>query len=660
MRRRIVFLVLIFLPSFCGLSWADDCGLRGYDGTAIVKFDCTESSESQLRVTTPQGVTRGIILVNENSAGATPFRVRLNDDTIKALGALGKAISSCEELQKIGHSEYWATGENYPLDGIYYLTKNIDCSATIPDGNALKKPTHLPNAGSLWANGGLGFNPIRTFNGAFNGQNHVISDLYINRPSEEGVGLFGTMVASAGRLASVKNMGMESPNITGRLHTGGLAGEISYAEIVNAHVNNGVIQNAPGGSLGGLIGCMQNSWVLNSYARANVSNGTAYVGGLVGQNLSGSIHESYAMGSVSGTDYVGGLAGRSIFETSSISNSYFIGSVTVQGTLYFVGGLVGQGGYNVSNSYAVSPLIVDSTVRLVGGLIGSPGDDLCSYSYWNTDKYAANNNVGTGKPTSDMTNQTTFTNAGWNFETNKGDGSVWKKMSAIVPADTYYPCLAWQDDSTCPKTFTCGTDNVTFTYKGAEVTYGTVASAGACWMDRNLGASRVAQSSTDDQAYGDLFQWGRLDDGHQNRTSGTTTTLSTADIPGHSNFIPTNNVAPNDWRCPQNDNLWQGVNGINNPCPHGWRMPNNNDWYLELNSWDAQTRTGAFNSPLKLPLAGLRNCRIGLVGLLGMGGYYWSVSADGAGEYRLAFDGSNAILDRYGRCAGFSVRCIKD
>ncbi|MFZ1451482.1 MAG: hypothetical protein WAT20_02205, partial [Ferruginibacter sp.] len=45
---------------------------------------------------------------------------------------------------------------------------------------------------------------------------------------------------------------------------------------------------------------------------------------------------------------------------------------------------------------------------------------------------------------------------------------------------------------------------------------------GKIWMDRNLGASRVATSSTDDLAYGDLYQWGRLTDGHQNRTSGTT------------------------------------------------------------------------------------------------------------------------------------------
>ncbi|HMS69026.1 MAG TPA: FISUMP domain-containing protein, partial [Saprospiraceae bacterium] len=68
--------------------------------------------------------------------------------------------------------------------------------------------------------------------------------------------------------------------------------------------------------------------------------------------------------------------------------------------------------------------------------------------------------------------------------------------------------------------FTCGVSTVTFTYNGGTVTYGTVVGAGnRCWLDRNLGASQVATSSTDAAAYGDLFQWGRGDDGHQIRTS---------------------------------------------------------------------------------------------------------------------------------------------
>src|SRR6056297_1536419 len=89
-----------------------------------------------------------------------------------------------------------------------------------------------------------------------------------------------------------------------------------------------------------------------------------------------------------------------------------------------------------------------------------------------------------------------------------------------------------------------------------EVVEVTNPTTGEIWMDRNLGATQVATSSTDADAYGDLYQWGRAADGHQLRTSGTTSTLATSDIPGHSDFI-TIGSSPYDWRSPQNDNLWQ-------------------------------------------------------------------------------------------------------
>ncbi|MFA5195704.1 MAG: hypothetical protein WC401_07905, partial [Bacteroidales bacterium] len=95
---------------------------------------------------------------------------------------------------------------------------------------------------------------------------------------------------------------------------------------------------------------------------------------------------------------------------------------------------------------------------------------------------------------------------------------------------------------------------------------------GEIWMDRNLGASQVAASSTDSAAYGDLYQWGRGTDGHEKRNSVITITLATTDSPGHDDFITTSS-SPNDWRSPQNDNLWQGLSGINNPCPSGYRLP---------------------------------------------------------------------------------------
>ncbi len=107
-------------------------------------------------------------------------------------------------------------------------------------------------------------------------------------------------------------------------------------------------------------------------------------------------------------------------------------------------------------------------------------------------------------------------------------------------------------------------------------------------------------------AYGDLYQWGRFSDGHQCRTSATNPTLSSTDQPAHGDFI-TVNSGNYDWRSPQNDNLWQGVNGINNPCPSGYRLPTEAELDAEHLSWSSDNSAGAIASALKLPMAGSRD-----------------------------------------------------
>lgn len=205
------------------------------------------------------------------------------------------------------------------------------------------------------------------------------------------------------------------------------------------------------------------------------------------------------------------------------------------------------------------------------------------------------------------------------------------------------------------------TYTITATNTGGATTFGVVIMAegtvvganGKIWLDRNLGATQVALSSTDSLAYGDLYQWGRLADGHQVRTSVTTAALSGADIPSHTNFI----LSSGDWRSPKNDNLWQGISGINNPCPTGFRLPTETELNAERASWSSNDATGAFASPLKLPVAGNRGNADGSLNNVDLKGYYWSSTVNGDSSRNLSVESPSGIFDG-NRAYGFSVRCI--
>jgi uncharacterized protein (TIGR02145 family) len=189
---------------------------------------------------------------------------------------------------------------------------------------------------------------------------------------------------------------------------------------------------------------------------------------------------------------------------------------------------------------------------------------------------------------------------------------------------------------------------------------------GRTWMDRNLGASRAATSSTDTLAYGDLYQWGRGADGHQCRNSDTITIKSTSDVPGHGKFYTGGFL---DWREPQNPMLWQGVNGINNPCPNGYRIPTKTEFEDEITSWS--NLNGLSNSPFKLPLSSGTRDDSG-AGAIGWGySSFWSSSifiVPNASLYRphkLNISGTVLNTGNVGigiddNDFGVSVRCIKD
>ncbi len=212
-----------------------------------------------------------------------------------------------------------------------------------------------------------------------------------------------------------------------------------------------------------------------------------------------------------------------------------------------------------------------------------------------------------------------------------------------------------------PGTVHCNPQNRTAVVEVINPTTGKI------WMDRNLGAEQAATSSTDALAFGDLYQWGRSADGHQCRNSGTRSTISSLDKPGHDDFIlvPVSS-STDDWRNPQNNNLWQGVSGINNPCPTGFRVPTAVEFTSERQSWSSNNSVGAFNSVLKLPLSGFRERDTGVISFvddLGRAyGMLWTSSVvTNANEAQFfAYWSGNAFVNPYPRSRGYSVRCIKN
>ena len=201
--------------------------------------------------------------------------------------------------------------------------------------------------------------------------------------------------------------------------------------------------------------------------------------------------------------------------------------------------------------------------------------------------------------------------------------------------------------------------------------YGTVTTGtGRIWLDRNLGASRVATSATDTQAFGDYYQWGRPTDGHQsqyitnNNSTGFTNTKSSTSVPPNGLWIQPNDGSE-DWLITANNTLWVGANPSNNPCPTGFRIPTLAEWQAEQALFTSSNSNGAFNYSLKLTMPGwLENFDNNGASFIAKssGGFYLTQTANSNGSVQyFGINSSNVWNDtNLSKRRGLSCRCIKN
>ena len=180
---------------------------------------------------------------------------------------------------------YWFAGlVNGTLSGV----------AQNKSANAVLTADIVVNANVLKSDGTLNegtfkeWTPIATsaspYTGIFDGQNHTISGLYFNQENSYDVGLFGR---NNGKIA---NAGILDSYFYGTSKVGGVCGN-NYTGTISNCYNTGSVSGI--GTAGGVSGYNYTGSITNCYNTGNVSGSSGFVGGVSGYNDGGTITNCY-------------------------------------------------------------------------------------------------------------------------------------------------------------------------------------------------------------------------------------------------------------------------------------------------------------------------------------------------------------------------------
>ena len=192
-----------------------------------------------------------------------------------------------------------------------------------------------------------GFQPIGTsennFKGKFKGNAYTISNLMINRPNEDNVGLFGYVTGDSDNYATIVGLNVENIKVNGNGFVGGVVGYAhSYADINEVTVSGNVSGEA--NNIGGIVGCIYNenysvnvtSVISNTNVTGNAKT-SDYIGGIAGYvnnfNSSTKITGIIESGTISGHRFIYAISSTSVL-TGTMKTAHVNKDVKVTGDAY--------------------------------------------------------------------------------------------------------------------------------------------------------------------------------------------------------------------------------------------------------------------------------------------------------------------------------------
>ena len=364
------------------------------DNAAAMVSTSPAATTTELTVTVPPNAQTGPISVMVGAAADTSsqdFTVWIPEDkdandnglievsSLEQLDAIrydldGNGVPSGTELEQAAYRTAFGLSGGATIVSCtggcegYELINNLDFEDADGDGTADDKSIWAEGATAAGVSGAVADGWVLIsgrFTATFEGNNYTISNLYINRSSADNVGLFRALGAGG----NVRNLGIEGGSVRGRNRVGGLVGENVGGTISDCHAIVDV--TAFNNDVGGLVGENEGGTITNSYATGYVRGSGLTTGGLVGWNNGGTISACYATGNVRGSgNNVGGLVGAN--EGGAIRACYATGNANGGGS---VGGLAGankkKGTTNATISACYAAGTVRGTANNVGGLVGS-------------------------------------------------------------------------------------------------------------------------------------------------------------------------------------------------------------------------------------------------------------------------------------------------